>query len=165
MQVTVAENTSWDLKMPDLLFFSGITFCFFSETCFPCQEEIRKTWISSFSRVFVASFQLCLVTHWVSGFLERFSYPFFFGKGWSPSSLVFLCRARDSKLSPFNGSVGKVGSERPRGDVFLCAPRLDNVYCYSRWWFNVFFHFNPILEKIPILTNIWVSWNHQLGWF
>ena len=32
-----------------------------------------------------------------------------------------------------------------------------------RWWFQIFFNFQPYLGKIPILTNIFqLGWNHQL---
>ena len=33
----------------------------------------------------------------------------------------------------------------------------------SRWWFHIFFYFNPYLGNIPILTNSFQrGWNHQL---
>ena len=50
------------------------------------------------------------------------------------------------------------------GRIVHCTPS-RYVLLLSRWWFQIFFIFNPTWGKIPILTNIFqVGWNHQLGY-
>ena len=54
-------------------------------------------------------------------------------------------------------------------EVWICReiqwkmPWLFRLYKLSRWWFQIFFMFTPILGKIPILNNLFqLGWNHQL---
>ena len=84
-------------------------------------------------------------------FLGAVFFLFFFGGGVKTGRWGFRGSAVDPILLYFIGILEAWN---------FCSCRFVDIF--SRWWFQIFFHFHPYLGKWSNLTNMFqMGWNHQ----